>query len=698
MEHGRKRLLRCAFAALLGFALLALAPIALAAESTGLSKSKTSSEYELSPSLDTTTITLSLPSEEYLDTFDVVFVVDSSNESELLEAEACELMDALLAEDLNVNIGVIKFKGLPQDTIYAVSDKEYSGLTPLNDETRSFIEEAIAFNPDTDPRSTTGNGTNIHSALLLAEEWLDASDTPNDHKYVLQFTDGRAYIFDDGDGNPTAIYAQYHRNGITTNRLMYDGSPAISSNYEADKYHKTIGTGSYFFKDSQLADMFDDKVVKFGTSDTHSASDFQLLYDSPNPELTSTSPYETSCYYVGSGTSKNNKLGDGVETSTPGEWSTYFKSGASLFGTYYSPTGVSDNEPYLQLSPLMIDDNGDYTGELNDDYWMFHVSSEEKALYLAAHTWTDLGSKYHALAVINDRGYNAGLETCADYLKWLPENSELSAAVKDSAALAALFDELENQLVYAVGKAIVVDEIPSYLDLVEDAYDGIPFQLTVSGQAQNVALISENDWGFGPNDGGGNYPYEVRWSPDSREFTLYINVPVENANAVVLKYDLKWNGTGTEDVDVDTNASTTIEYWASNKLDGPSKTEDYTSPVVIYHSPVPCKVTYDPNGGLINGSPDNYIVDTFVGEEITIIAAPTREGYIFKYWEGSEYYPGDTYTVPGDHTFVAQWEKDPTPKTGDDARGTMLALAAMTLGSICIAGAALTLKRRASRS
>ena len=175
MEHGRKRLLRCAFAALLGFALLALAPIALAAESTGLSKSKTSSEYELSPSLDTTTITLSLPSEEYLDTFDVVFVVDSSNESELLEAEACELMDALLAEDLNVNIGVIKFKGLPQDTIYAVSDKEYSGLTPLNDETRSFIEEAIAFNPDTDPRSTTGNGTNIHSALLLAEECLRPS-------------------------------------------------------------------------------------------------------------------------------------------------------------------------------------------------------------------------------------------------------------------------------------------------------------------------------------------------------------------------------------------------------------------------------------------------------------------------------------------------------------------------------------------
>ena len=40
-----------------------------------------------------------------------------------------------------------------------------------------------------------------------------------------------------------------------------------------------------------------------------------------------------------------------------------------------------------------------------------------------------------------------------------------------------------------------------------------------------------------------------------------------------------------------------------------------------------------------------------------------REGYIFLYWKGSEYQPGDKYTVTEDHTFEAQWEKksDPAP-------------------------------------
>ena len=51
------------------------------------------------------------------------------------------------------------------------------------------------------------------------------------------------------------------------------------------------------------------------------------------------------------------------------------------------------------------------------------------------------------------------------------------------------------------------------------------------------------------------------------------------------------------------------------------------------------------------------------GEVITIRDKPTREGYTFLYWKGSEYYPGDSYTVVGDHTFVAQWEKDDNPTT-----------------------------------
>ena len=93
-------------------------------------------------------------------------------------------------------------------------------------------------------------------------------------------------------------------------------------------------------------------------------------------------------------------------------------------------------------------------------------------------------------------------------------------------------------------------------------------------------------------------------------------------------------------------------------------------------------ITYDPNGGTLNGSTEPSVETHSYGEKITISPAPTREGYKFLYWKGSEYQPGDSYTVTEDHTFVAQWEKNPdptptptpaptespkvSPKTGDD--------------------------------
>ena len=89
-------------------------------------------------------------------------------------------------------------------------------------------------------------------------------------------------------------------------------------------------------------------------------------------------------------------------------------------------------------------------------------------------------------------------------------------------------------------------------------------------------------------------------------------------------------------------------------------------------------ITYDLNGGTYDGK-QGIIEETYTkGTVISIHEAPTREGYVFLYWKGSEYQPGDSYTVEGDHTFTAQWKKEekkedkddkhPTPKTGDETR------------------------------
>ena len=72
-------------------------------------------------------------------------------------------------------------------------------------------------------------------------------------------------------------------------------------------------------------------------------------------------------------------------------------------------------------------------------------------------------------------------------------------------------------------------------------------------------------------------------------------------------------------------------------------------------------ITFDPAGGKLNGKEGPVTLECAYGLSITIPDAPEREGYKFLYWKGSEYHPGQEYTVTGDHTFVAQWEQAPTP-------------------------------------
>ena len=74
-------------------------------------------------------------------------------------------------------------------------------------------------------------------------------------------------------------------------------------------------------------------------------------------------------------------------------------------------------------------------------------------------------------------------------------------------------------------------------------------------------------------------------------------------------------------------------------------------------------IVFDANGGAWENGETRREYRLVAGSVITIEAAPTREGYKFLYWKGSEFHPGDRYTVPaGGHTFVAQWEKVEKPE------------------------------------
>ena len=86
-------------------------------------------------------------------------------------------------------------------------------------------------------------------------------------------------------------------------------------------------------------------------------------------------------------------------------------------------------------------------------------------------------------------------------------------------------------------------------------------------------------------------------------------------------------------------------------------------------------LTFDLGGGTLNGKTGTYTMNCEYGAKINLPDAPTKEGYKFLYWKGSEYEAGAEYTVEGPHDFTAEWEEvkeeqetkqDTSPKTGDN--------------------------------
>lgn len=77
-------------------------------------------------------------------------------------------------------------------------------------------------------------------------------------------------------------------------------------------------------------------------------------------------------------------------------------------------------------------------------------------------------------------------------------------------------------------------------------------------------------------------------------------------------------------------------------------------------------VQFDANEGRFSDGSKVKLFKYNNGQEIKIIEAPIREGYEFQYWKGSEYHPGDKYTVEGDHTFTAIWKAVEKPTEPSD--------------------------------
>ena len=113
-------------------------------------------------------------------------------------------------------------------------------------------------------------------------------------------------------------------------------------------------------------------------------------------------------------------------------------------------------------------------------------------------------------------------------------------------------------------------------------------------------------------------------------------------------------------------------------------TDDAVYKAIYTAETVPSKkgiLIFDLTGGTLDGKTGKITIETNVGDVIRLPGVPSREGYTFLYWKGSEYEADAEYTVEGDHTFTAVWEENKarTYTVMFDANGHGTAPAALTV-------------------
>ena len=565
------------------------------AEESGFDQmgSKEASPTELKGEERETTVTLSLPSGEYENEVDIVFVMDNStsvaNAGLNFAENASELFEKIVAENegIDLKVGVVKFRGYATDMLG-------TELTPYTDETKDTITAAIA------NTSVPGSGSNLHSGLVMAGDMLDADTEVEDaNKYVIVLTDCKSYIWNNEANEPVTYYAQYAQRGSLKN----SGKPML--NQWAPLYNKE--SGKVYTTLPQIEDHTPFNMLSNNTTWNWSATGlengseyYQYLYDSENDEIAATdTKYDSPCYYskyYPEGTYTGSTMpGDGpVVNRTLTNGAEIFNiNGQQVYRTYYDYTPQEGtfwaDISYLELNPYEVVQNADGTysydtEKVNEDFWMWHPSNTEKGIYQAGHYFKEeLDSKYNTAVIATYKSDDgAGSHICGSFRTWLFENSDMSADVLNTDDVLQLFTDIDNSVRYMVSKGTVTDVIGDDFTLKNpDSADC--FRMTHEGNDLTVTF-ADGVWNFGEPNDAGVYPYVVSYADGTKTITLTINVPIENLKPITLSYDLILKDEcAIDDTYHDTNVSAVLDYVSTDgKKDGSFV---FTKPNVHYVNP-----------------------------------------------------------------------------------------------------------------
>ncbi|MGF0040116.1 InlB B-repeat-containing protein [Peptoniphilaceae bacterium SGI.131] len=170
----------------------------------------------------------------------------------------------------------------------------------------------------------------------------------------------------------------------------------------------------------------------------------------------------------------------------------------------------------------------------------------------------------------------------------------------------------------------------------EIKFDGVRVE-----EPQDGVLLKKVNWFVKENDKWVEVKANEKSFEAGKEYAVRILVDPMNGSKFVLPVNAFVNDKEADEV-LDIAGGLLIEKRYA-KLEDPSAVKTH-------------KISYDLNGGKLNGKTGIVTIEAKEGETITLPEAPEREGYKFTYWKGSKYNPGDKYVVKGQHTFTAQWE------------------------------------------
>ncbi len=440
-----------------------------------------------------TNVTLSLPSAEYKNDLDVVFVVDQSFSAKNSGSaeQAADLLETLAGyENVNIKTAVVIMGGyIPV----------LNGSPHLEELTSSNVGELQGVVKDTSWRSADGaKGSNIDGAMKYAVNLLDNDTAVSDsNKYVILLSDGGTFAWGDAD-NLTAKLFNTNANG-----------PAYywwnQSDFDA-KYGDSYPDGRFVSLYNMSNSVIDDSTMSFKVTTEESDAAYGVM--------------------------PSNVSGSGARTQF---------TGAIAADTLQTVLGDD-----MSLSDITIVEKGN-----DQDY----VTSREAAMYHAAHTIIDANDKYTVLYVTSpyyptsDNLFSA-TEQFKDFLE--DSGVELYRTEGGSAKYPTdysneivdytkLCDSIDQSLAYVVGSgSVVTDVIGADFDLknietIDVKENGESLSKSVSG---NTVTFS---------DASGNEAYTVEYKDESGTESLVwtIKKDITINNVASMTYTLTLANTET---------------------------------------------------------------------------------------------------------------------------------------------------------